>query len=35
MGNLLSQGLRKHKDVQYAGHSMPHLWKIKLLLNFK
>ena len=35
MGNLISQGLRKHKDVQYAGYSMPHLLEDKINIKFQ
>lgn len=35
MGNLLSQGLRKHKDVKYAGYAMPHLLEDKININFE
>ena len=35
MGNLLSQGLRKHKDVIYAGYAMPHLLEDKINIKFE
>lgn len=35
MGNILSQGLRKHKDVTYGGYSMPHLLEDKININFE
>jgi DNA-directed RNA polymerase subunit L len=35
MGNLLSQGLRKHKDIKYGGYSMPHLLDDKININFE
>ena len=35
MGNLLSHGLRKHKDVEYAGYSMPHLLEDKINIKFQ
>jgi DNA-directed RNA polymerase subunit L len=35
MGNILSQGLRKHKDVKYGGYSMPHLLEDKININFE
>ena len=35
MGNVLSQGLRKHTDVVYAGYSMPHLLEDKINIKFK
>lgn len=35
MGNLLSHGLRKHKDVKYGGYSMPHLLEDKININFE
>lgn len=35
MGNLLSQGLRKHKDVKYAGYAMPHLLEDKINIKFE
>ena len=35
MGNLLSHGLRKHKDVTYAGYAMPHLLEDKINIKFE
>lgn len=35
MGNLLSHGLRKHKDVKYAGYAMPHLLEDKINIKFE
>ena len=35
MGNLLSQGLRKHKDVKYGSYSMPHLLEDKIIIKFE
>lgn len=35
MGNLLSQGLRKHKDIVYAGYAMPHLLEDKINIKFE
>ena len=35
MGNLLSHGLRKHKDVKYAGYAMPHILEDKINIKFE
>jgi DNA-directed RNA polymerase subunit L/DNA-directed RNA polymerase alpha subunit len=35
MGNLLSHGLKKHKDVKYSGYAMPHLLEDKININFE
>ena len=35
VGNILSQGLRSHKDVSFGGYAMPHLLDDKIILNFE
>lgn len=35
MGNLLSQGLRKHKSVIFGGYNMPHLLDNLIKIHFK
>ena len=35
IGNLISDGLRIHKDVNFGGYSMPHLLDEKIKISFK
>ena len=35
MGNLLSFGLQRHKDVQFAGYFMPHPLEKRVIINYK
>jgi DNA-directed RNA polymerase subunit L len=35
IGNLISDGLRLHKDVSFGGYSMPHLLDEKIKISFK
>lgn len=34
LGNILSEGMRRHKNVEYGGYSMPHLLDEKIIINF-
>ena len=35
MGNLISDGMKKHKDVSYAGYNLPHLLEEKAIIHYK
>ena len=35
IGNLLSSGLQKHKNVQFAGYNMPHPLEKRVVISYK
>ena len=35
MGNLLSTGLQKHKDIKFAGYNIPHLLVDKAIIHYE
>jgi DNA-directed RNA polymerase subunit L len=35
IGNLLSSGLQKHKQIQFAGYNMPHPLEKRVVINYK
>ena len=35
MGNLLSYGLQKHKDIKFAGYNIPHLLVDKAIIHYE
>jgi DNA-directed RNA polymerase subunit L len=35
IGNLISHGMQKHKNVDFAGYNMPHLLEEKVIIHYK
>jgi DNA-directed RNA polymerase subunit L len=35
MGNLLTSGLQKHKDIKFAGYNIPHLLVDKAIIHYE
>ena len=35
MGNLITRGLQQHKDIKFAGYSIPHPLEKVVLLQYK
>jgi DNA-directed RNA polymerase subunit L len=35
IGNLLSYGLQKHKNIKFAGYNMPHLLEEKIVIHYE
>lgn len=35
MGNLISNGMKNHEDVSFAGYNLPHLLEEKAIIHYK
>ena len=35
LGNLISEGLQKHKKVKFGGYNAPHLLDKKIIINYE